>query len=53
MRLCPEGRFLPVLVPAVPPDEDEIDETGAPAADNGDFGGNIAGCVFGAEGLGT
>lgn len=42
-----------VLPPAVPPDEAEVDEAGGPADDDGDFGGDVVGGVFGAEGLWT
>ena len=51
MRLGAEGGLLLVLAPAVPPDEEHVDQAGAPAADDGDFGRLVTGGVFGAEGL--
>ncbi len=51
MRLCAEGGLLLVLSLAVPPDENHVDETGTPAADNGDLGRLVARRVFGPEGL--
>ena len=46
-------RLLLVLAPTIPPYEHQIDETCAPAADDGDFGGYVARGVFGAESLGA
>lgn len=46
-----QGLLLPVLPPAVEPDEDHVDDASAPAADDGDLGGHVAGFVFGAERL--
>ena len=45
------GCFAAILQSTVPPDEAEVDEAGGPADDDGDFGGDVAWCVFGAEGL--
>lgn len=53
VRLRPKRRFPLVLMLAVPPYKDQVDEAGAPAADDGDFGGDVAWGVFGAECLGT
>ncbi len=51
MRLCAEGGLRLVLSLAVPPDENHVDETGTPAADDGNLGRLVARRVFGSEGL--
>jgi hypothetical protein len=51
LRLSPQNSFLGILPPAIPVDEQHVHETHAPAADDGDLGGNVAWSVFGSEGL--
>lgn len=46
-------RLLLILVVVPPPDETHEHDTDAPADYEGDFGGDVAGGVFGAEGLGA
>lgn len=52
-HLRAQRRLLLVLVLAVPPYEHHVDQARAPAADDGDFGGRVAGSVLWAEGLWT
>jgi hypothetical protein len=51
LRLRSQHSFLSILPPAIPVDEQHVHETHAPAADDGDLGGNVAWSVFGSEGL--
>jgi hypothetical protein len=51
LRLRSQNSFLGILPPAIPVDEQHVHETHAPAADDGDLGGNVAWSVFGSEGL--
>ena len=43
--------FFGILSLAVPVNEQHVEQTHAPAHDDGDLGGDVAGRVFGAEGL--
>ena len=51
LRLRAQHGFLGVLSLAVPVNEQHVEQAHAPAHDDGDLGGDVAGRVFGAEGL--
>ena len=53
IRPCSEGRFLLVLVAAVPIYERKIAEADTPTDDDGDLGWDISWGIFRAEGLWT
>lgn len=53
VRLSALECLLLVLAVVPPPDEAHEEQADAPADDEGDFGGDVAGGVFGAEGLGA
>lgn len=53
LRLRSQQHLLGILPPAVPVDEQHVDEAHGPARDNGDLGGDVAGRVAGAESLGA
>jgi hypothetical protein len=50
-RLCSLGSLELVLPSAIPPDESQVDQTGAPAHDDGDFRGAVSRRIFWAERL--
>lgn len=53
LRLRSQQHFLRVLSLAVPVDEQHVQQAHGPARDDGDLGGDVAGRVAGAEGLGA
>ena len=53
VRQLAHGLLVLVLAPVVPVDEEEVEQAGAPAADDGDLGRAVLRRVGGAEGLGA
>ena len=53
VRLCPKRSLLLVLIPKVPPDENQVHETGSPANNDGDLGGRVTWSILGTKRLGS